>query len=48
MTGEPLIRRDDDDLITVRKRLDVYQLSTLPLLDYYGYVNFDFFFWKCL
>ncbi|XP_018646897.1 adenylate kinase 3, putative [Schistosoma mansoni] len=36
VTGEPLIRRDDDDPITVRKRLDVYQLSTLPLLDYYG------------
>ncbi|CAH8604609.1 unnamed protein product [Schistosoma mattheei] len=36
VTGEPLTRRDDDDLITVRKRLDVYQLSTLPLLDYYG------------
>ncbi|CAH8632340.1 unnamed protein product [Schistosoma margrebowiei] len=48
VTGEPLIRRDDDDLITVRKRLDVYQLSTLPLLDYYGYANFDVFFWKCL
>ncbi|CAH8594802.1 unnamed protein product [Schistosoma turkestanicum] len=35
VTGEPLIRRDDDDPVTVRKRLDVYQLSTLPLLDYY-------------
>ncbi|KAK4475527.1 hypothetical protein MN116_000809 [Schistosoma mekongi] len=36
VTGEPLIRRDDDDdPTTVRKRLDVYQLSTLPLLDFY-------------
>jgi adenylate kinase len=35
-TGEPLIQRDDDKEETVRKRLDVYQRQTRPLVDYYG------------
>jgi adenylate kinase len=36
VTGEPLIQRDDDKEETVRKRLDVYQKQTRPLVDYYG------------
>ncbi|CAH8870509.1 unnamed protein product [Trichobilharzia szidati] len=39
VTGEPLVRREDDDPVAVRKRLDVYQLSTLPLLDFYREQN---------
>jgi adenylate kinase len=35
-TGEPLIQRDDDKEETVRKRLDVYQSQTRPLVDYYS------------
>jgi adenylate kinase len=35
-TGEPLIQRDDDKEETVRKRLEVYQRQTRPLVDYYG------------
>jgi adenylate kinase len=36
VTGEALIQRDDDKEETVRKRLDVYQRQTRPLVDYYG------------
>jgi adenylate kinase len=36
VTGEPLIQRDDDKEETVRKRLDVYQRQTRPLVDYYS------------
>jgi len=36
VTGEPLIQRDDDREETVKKRLDVYQRQTRPLVDYYG------------
>ena len=36
LTGEPLIQRDDDKEETVRKRLEVYQQQTRPLVDYYG------------
>jgi adenylate kinase len=36
LTGEPLIQRDDDKEETVRKRLDVYQRQTRPLVDYYA------------
>jgi adenylate kinase len=36
VTGEPLILRADDAEATVRKRLDVYQEQTRPLVDYYG------------
>lgn len=34
-TGEPLIQRPDDEEATVRKRLEVYQAQTLPLIAYY-------------
>ncbi len=36
VTGEELIQRDDDREDTVRKRLDVYQSQTRPLVDYYS------------
>jgi adenylate kinase len=36
VTGEPLIQRDDDQEETVRKRLEVYQKQTRPLVDYYA------------
>jgi len=36
VTGEPLVQRDDDKEETVRKRLDVYESQTRPLVDYYG------------
>ena len=35
-TGEPLIQRDDDKEETVRKRLEVYQQQTRPLVEYYS------------
>ena len=35
-TGEDLIQRDDDKEETVRKRLDVYNAQTRPLVDYYS------------
>lgn len=34
-TGEPLVQRDDDREETVRKRLEVYQAQTRPLVDFY-------------
>lgn len=36
VTGEPLILREDDKEEVVRKRLDVYQEQTRPLVDYYS------------
>ncbi len=36
VTGEPLIQRADDQEETVKKRLDVYQKQTRPLVDYYS------------
>jgi adenylate kinase len=36
LTGEALIQRDDDREDTVRKRLEVYQGQTRPLVDYYS------------
>ena len=36
VTGEDLIQRDDDKEETVRKRLEVYQNQTRPLVDYYS------------
>lgn len=36
VSGEPLIQRDDDREETVGKRLEVYQLQTRPLVDFYG------------
>lgn len=38
ITGEPLIQRDDDNEITVRKRLSVYHEQTEPLVGYYSKV----------
>ncbi len=34
--GAALIQRDDDQEAVIRKRLEVYQQSTQPLLDYYA------------
>jgi len=36
LTGEELIQREDDKEETVKKRLDVYQKQTRPLVDYYS------------
>jgi len=36
VTGEALIQREDDKEETVRKRLQVYQDQTRPLIDYYA------------
>ncbi|VDN55076.1 unnamed protein product [Dracunculus medinensis] len=36
VTGEPLIRRSDDNEETLRKRLITYYQQTLPLIDYYS------------
>lgn len=35
VTGEPLVQRDDDREQTVKKRLEVYQRQTRPLVEYY-------------
>ena len=35
VTGEPLVQRDDDREGTVRKRLEVYQAQTRPLVAFY-------------
>ena len=35
-TGEPLVQREDDKEETVRKRLEVYEKQTRPLVDYYS------------
>ena len=35
-TGEELVQREDDKEETVRKRLDVYNAQTRPLVDYYS------------
>jgi adenylate kinase len=36
LTGEPLIQREDDKEETVRKRLQIYQRQTRPLIEYYS------------
>ncbi|XP_061679990.1 adenylate kinase 2, mitochondrial isoform X2 [Syngnathoides biaculeatus] len=36
VTGEPLIRRSDDNETTLRSRLDAYHRQTAPLVQYYG------------
>ena len=36
ITGEPLIQRADDQEETVKKRLEVYNAQTRPLVDYYS------------
>jgi adenylate kinase len=35
ITGEPLVRRADDNPETLKKRLDSYHKSTTPVIDYY-------------
>jgi adenylate kinase len=35
-TGEPLVQREDDREETIRKRLEVYEKQTRPLVDYYS------------
>ncbi|TXS95520.1 adenylate kinase [Parahaliea maris] len=35
VSGEPLVQRDDDQEDTVRRRLQVYQEQTAPLIDFY-------------
>lgn len=39
LTGEALSQRDDDKEETVRKRLQVYQQQTRPLVDFYSSVE---------
>jgi adenylate kinase len=36
ITGEGLIQRVDDNVETVRKRLDIYHAQTMPLIQYYA------------
>jgi adenylate kinase len=36
VTGEHLVQRDDDREETVKKRLEVYQAQTRPLVDFYS------------
>ncbi|KAG8989674.1 adenylate kinase [Tulasnella sp. 427] len=35
VTGEPLIQRSDDNVETLRKRLDAFHKQTGPVVDYY-------------
>ncbi|XP_034252996.1 adenylate kinase [Thrips palmi] len=35
ITGEPLIRRSDDNVDALKKRLDTYHQQTKPLVEYY-------------
>ena len=35
VTGEPLVHRADDDVPTVKKRIDTYHSQTKPLVNYY-------------
>lgn len=35
VTGEPLIRRSDDNVDALKKRLNSYLTQTKPLVDYY-------------
>lgn len=36
VTGEPLMRRSDDNAEALKKRLEAYHKQTRPLVDYYG------------
>ncbi|XP_069690348.1 adenylate kinase [Periplaneta americana] len=36
LTGEALIRRDDDNVDALKKRLEAYHKQTQPLVDYYS------------
>ena len=35
ITGEPLIRRSDDNAEALKKRLEAYHKQTQPLIEYY-------------
>lgn len=35
ITGEPLVRRSDDNVDALKKRLQTYHTQTKPLVDYY-------------
>ena len=35
MTGEPLVRRDDDNELAVSRRLEVFASQTAPVIEYY-------------
>lgn len=35
ITGEPLVRRSDDNVQALQKRLQAYHTQTRPLVDYY-------------
>ena len=35
MTGEPLIKRADDNAVTLKSRLKHYHSLTVPLIDFY-------------
>lgn len=35
VTGEPLIKRSDDNVDALKKRLNAYHTQTKPLVDYY-------------
>jgi adenylate kinase len=37
--GGELMQRDDDKEETIKKRLEVYNAQTAPLIDYYGKKN---------
>ena len=37
--GGELVQRGDDKEDTIKNRLDVYEKSTAPLIDYYGKKN---------
>ena len=39
VTGEPLIRRSDDNISALKKRLEAYYTQTKPLVDYYSLKN---------
>lgn len=36
LTGEPLIRRSDDNVEALKKRLEAYHTQTKPLAEYYA------------
>lgn len=36
VTGEPLIRRSDDNAEALKKRLEAYHTQTSPLVSYYA------------
>jgi len=42
ITGEPLIRRSDDNVEALKKRLEAYHKQTKPLVDYYALQNLHF------